>query len=330
MKIAIITITEDSRKLANRLAESLKSDPTVIEVKIFNKNVKGALKESFKDYDCIIGIMASGIIVRNICRLIKNKMEDPAVLLVDDQGKHVISLLSGHFGGANEITLKIAHILGAEPVITTATDTHGKMGIDSIARKYHLNVDDFSLIKRINSALVENKKVDLCVCEKYKYIMEDFAIKESYNECSRDEDDLKVSYKGNTLLLTPKKVVFGIGARRGVKQENVLTAIYKAAELLELPPHRIDSIATAKIKEKERGIIEAASNLQVPLEIVSTEEIKSLNNPDCSSSPLVLKNFGIPGVCEQAALIAAGSKSRLILKKTAYNGVTVAVAVSKS
>lgn len=328
MKIAIITITEEAQKLAINLVEGLKHDPTVISVGIFNKNVKKALRNAFNEYDCILGIMASGIMVRNICGLIKNKIEDPAVLVMDDQGKHVISLLSGHFGGANDITFKIAEIMSAVPVITTATDVHGKMGIDSIARKYYLDINDYKNIKTINSALIDNEKVDLCVPPNYEFIFKDPLVKRSYKKCRSMNNELKVIYEGNSITLRPKKLVFGIGARKGVSKSKVQSAVQKAVKLLKLSSDRIDSFATGEMKEKESGIVETALDLKVPLEIVTIDQIKSLNHPDCSSSEFVEKKFGISGVCEPAALITAGEDSKLIFKKTSYNGVTIAVAVS--
>ncbi|MGB9936290.1 MAG: cobalt-precorrin 5A hydrolase [Methanobacterium sp.] len=329
MKIALITITEDAKKLALKLAESLNEDPTVISVKIFNKNVKKVLNTHINDFDCIIGIMAAGIMVRNICGLIKNKMEDPAVLVMDDHGKYVISLLSGHFGGANDIALKIAEISGAEPVITTATDTHGKMGIDVLARKYHMDIDDSKKIKDINSALMKTK-VDLYLPSEYEFIFEDPMVEGSYNKRKSLNNEIKGSYNDMSIILRPKKLVIGIGARKGIKTDKVQKAVFEAMKLLNLPLERIDVISTADIKKDEKGIIEAASNLGVPFKIIKIDEIKKFKHPFLSSSEFVYKKFDVPGVCEPAALIAAGENSRLIFKKTAYNGVTVAVAVSSN
>jgi cobalt-precorrin 5A hydrolase len=330
MKIAIITITKDAQKLALNLADELKLDPTVISIKIFNKNVKKALNDVFNEYDCILGIMAAGIMVRNICTLIKNKMEDPAVLVMDDQGNHVISLLSGHFGGANDIALKIAKISAAEPVITTSTDVHGKMGIDSLARKYYLDIDDYKKIKVINSALIINKKVDLFVPSRYEFIFRDPMVNKSYNKFESLNNDLKAIYEEDSIILKPKKIVFGIGARKGISKDKVLNAVYETIKLLKLYPERIDSFATGEMKKDELGIVEIASFLEVPLEIVTVDQIKSFRGHDLSFSEFVEEKFGIPGVCEPAALIVAGENSRLIFKKTSYNGVAVAVAVSSN
>ena len=163
MKIAIISITQNGKKLATDISTVLKEDRTVIKVDIFHKNVKQNLETTFYCYDCIIGIMATGIMIRNICSLIKNKKDDPAILIIDEKGQHVISLLSGHLGGANEFAIKIANIIHGEPVITTATDINSKLGVDCIARKHYLKIDDTSKIKNINSALLNNEVVQVAI-----------------------------------------------------------------------------------------------------------------------------------------------------------------------
>ncbi|MGB9200036.1 MAG: cobalamin biosynthesis protein CbiG, partial [Methanobacterium sp.] len=82
MKIAIMSITENGKSLAMDISTDLKNDPTVIRVDLFHKNVKQNLEAIFYSYNCIIGIMATGIMIRNICSLIKNKKDDPAVLII--------------------------------------------------------------------------------------------------------------------------------------------------------------------------------------------------------------------------------------------------------
>jgi len=327
LKIAIITITRNSQDLASKILDNLIDDPTITGIDIFHKNVKKTLKSIFGEYNCIIGIMATGIMVRNICGLIESKLEDPAVLVMDDAGKHVISLLSGHFGGANEITNKIAEITGADPVITTATDIHGKLGIDSLAKKYYLDIENPEGIKSINSALVQDKFPELLVPSSFNFILDDLQVKYSYNISESGENDFKVLFGDTEILLRPKKVVVGIGARKDIPKENVESAITCAMNTLKLPVSRIDVISTGEMKRNEKGIIEAVSEFNMPLEIVPLDKLKNFNYDGYSKSSFVKKKFGIYGVCEPAALIAAGKNSRLVLKKTSFNGVTIAIAV---
>jgi len=330
MKLAIITITPKARKLAEKIMDDVAEDPTVIKVDLFEKNVKKTLKKVFNSYDCIIGIMATGIMVRNICGLIKNKTEDPAVLVVDENGEHVISLLSGHLGGGNDFTLKMADIISAEPIITTSTDLNSKFGVDSLARKYFLNVDDPSKIKKINTALINNENVKITVSPEFKFILTDIEVKDSYKEISSSSDGIRVSCNHINMILKPKKIVAGVGSRKNVSKISIMEAVKSAMDTLHLPIKRLNSIATAEMKKDESGIIDLASELGISLEIIQKNVLKEFKHPDCSKSDFVMAKFGVPGVCEPSALIAAGTNSQLIYKKTAFNGVTVAVAVSKN
>lgn len=328
MKFAIISVTEEGQKLANDLASALKNDPTVINVDIYHKNVLKTLVNSFTNYDCWIGVMATGIMVRCVCPLLKSKLDDPAVLVVGENSKHVISLLSGHMGGANQFAVKIAGIIGAIPVITTATDLQGKMGIDALAHQYWFEIDKPELIKDINQYLAFGGMVDLYLPTRMAFLENHPIINRSYNIRKWDEQFIKVSLNGKDLNLHPIRMVAGVGSKKGVTEDQVFFAIRSALQLLHIPADRLDALATAEIKIDELGIRGASVKLDLPLNIVSLQEIKELNHPDCTPSPLVQREFGIEGVSEPAALINAGDKSRLILRKTAFNGVTVAVAVS--
>jgi cobalt-precorrin 5A hydrolase len=330
MKIALISLTENGKTLANNILTVLEEDPTIIRVDTFHKNVKETLNNIFNSYNCIIGIMATGIMVRNICGLIKSKKHDPAVLIIDENGKHVISLVSGHLGGGNEFSIKIANIIDGEPVITTATDINHKLGVDSFARKYYLNIDDVSKIKEINSALINNEKVQIGFNPKFNFILEDSDVKKSYDIISTQSNLLKVSTGSVTINLEPKKIVVGIGSRKNIDSNAVVDAVKSAMKILDLHVKRIDSMATGQMKENENGIINAALELGVPLEIIPEELLKDFKSPDLNGSDFVMEMFGVLGVCEPSSLIAAGDESTLIFRKTAYNGVTVAVALSKN
>jgi cobalt-precorrin 5A hydrolase len=330
MKIAIISITKNGKLLAMDISSALKEDPTVIRIDLFHKNVKQNLESIFHSYNCIIGIMATGIMIRNICSLIKNKNVDPAVLIIDEKGKHVISLLSGHLGGGNEFSTKIANIINGESIITTATDINHKFGVDCLARKYYLKIDDISNIKIINSALLNNEIVQLATNSKYSFIWENLDIKNSYEKIKSESIDLKVSNGSVTINLKPKKIVVGLGSRKNIETSSVVKAVKSTLKILNLPVERIDSFSTGQMKENERGIINAAKEFDLPLEIIPINIIKDFKNNDIDSSDFVNEKFGVPGVCEPSSLIAAGEESNLIFRKTAYNGVTVAVAVSKN
>lgn len=340
MRFAIISVTEEGSNIASEMVQVLKNDPTVIKVDVFHKNVKETVSSLFNDYDCWVAIMATGIMVRTTCPIIQSKLTDPAVLVVSENKKHVISLLSGHLGGANQLSIKIAGLIGAVPVITTATDLKGKMGIDALAYQYWLRVEQPQLIKEVNQLIAEDVRIDLHVPPRFKFLRNHPLISRSYQIQTWDESFLRVSLpdkdfdfssgeKSNRFLdLYPNRIVAGLGSKKGVTGDQVFFAIRSALQHLHLPLERLDALATADVKKDEEGIITVASQSNLPLEIVPLEEIAGFENVYCTHSALVQREFGVPGVSEPVALIRTGKQSRLILKKTAYNGVTVAIAVS--
>lgn len=400
MKIAIISITDNGKKLSNKLKNLLDNDSTIINVDLFHKNVKENLKETFSNYDIIIGIMATGIMVRSICGLLKHKSVDPGIIIIDESDNFVISLLSGHLGRANEITLKIASLLNSTPVITTATDVQNKIGIDVLANEYYLDILNPSSIIYFNKSIIENKDIFLLLNDKINFFSEKYLQKTSvstvikYNELNKsqinfiksfiknvlkkpnkdniyykgkdiefniddlenylifftgekdfldkidfklDEGDSKLFNKNkfenfsnlNILILKPKKIVIGIGAKKNISKEKVLRAIKESTNELNIPISRINLLSTGSMKANEIGILEASKSLNIPIEILSFNDLSNFSFDNYSKSDFVEKNIGIKGVCEPSAILKAGEDSRLIYKKTAFNGVTIAIAVSK-
>ena len=161
-KIAIWVITPNGTKLAKTLYHNLARVDVYISKKIVEapddylsfQNLSETLNHKFDRYDGHIFIMSTGIVVRVIAPFIKNKVIDPAVVVVDDQANHAISLLSGHLGGANALTRKIASITGADPVITTATDVNRVPAIDVIAKEMNLLIKNPRAIKTVNMKLL--------------------------------------------------------------------------------------------------------------------------------------------------------------------------------
>ncbi len=330
MKFAILSITQSGVILADRLHQKLSEDPTVIQVDRYVGEVRDTFSRIYSDYDCIIAIMATGIVIRTICNLLQNKETDPAVLVIDENGTHVISLLSGHLGGANDFTLKVSGALDANPVITTSTDVSRKMGVDTLARRYWLSLNNLNTIKALNRAITDGEILDIYLPTRYDFVEEDEVARNTYKFHYWDDNHIRVDFEEISLILNPLPLVAGVGSRRGVSEQQVLNCLEEAALLLNIPVDRLDVIATGEMKRDEEGIIEAAWSLGIPVEVVSVEKLEIFTHPDIQPSLLVEKKFGVVGVAEPSALITAGDSSRLILRKTSKNGVSVSVAVSGS
>lgn len=155
MNTAYFYLTDEGGRLAHKLADAHPGD-------IYNKeNFKENLREGFQKYDSLVCIMATGIVVRILAPLIVHKTSDPAVVVLDQKGKHAISLLSGHLGGANDLAREMAAISGGEAVITTATDVAGELSFDTFAKKYDMAIENIGQLKHISGALLSGKKVNV-------------------------------------------------------------------------------------------------------------------------------------------------------------------------
>lgn len=345
MKIAILSVTEKGLKLSEIIKSNLDNDYTVIKADIYHKNIIKNMEKVFKEYDAIISIMATGITIRAISPYIQSKVLDPAVLAIDENGQYVVSLLSGHLGGGNDLSRKIAKYINGKPVISTSTDVNLKCGIDSIASKYFYEIDDTKKILDFNKAILENISFNIKSDKDLSYLSKFFP-GSTFKQVPKD----KLSFKGKKISedipisiinfsfkkkghiyemnMLEKNLVIGIGSKRGMKKENVIIAIEEAIKNLNIPLSRVNSIATISIKKDELGIINAAHDLNKKLDIIDICDVRNFHSDDCSKSDFVYEKFQIGGVCEQCAMIAAGKDSKLIHKKLALNGVTVAVAIS--
>lgn len=188
MKIAIISFNSKGNIIAKTLKESIGAD-LFIKDKVENFNLKELVESLMKSYNALIFISSTGIAVRAIAPYLKSKTEDPAVLVIDILGNYVISLLSGHIGGANELTIKVAKIINAEPIITTATDGMGIEAPDMIAKRNNLVIGDIKACKDISALLVDGKKV--------AFIDEENKIKLPKGYCDNIEDSRGLVYITN-------------------------------------------------------------------------------------------------------------------------------------
>ena len=336
MKLAIISVSNKGQELAYELKEILDSDSTIIKCDLYHKDVKNHFPILFYEYDAIIAIMASGILIRSIAPLVESKLSDPAVVNIDDNGKFVISTLSGHLGGANDLAIKISKLINATPVITTSTDVNNKLGIDVLARDLYLSIDKPEEILFFNKSILDGCEISLTVNpnKNFEYLFEYISNNDNeinvsiYYSSKVNLDEILVSLDEHELILKEKKIVVGIGCRRDKEYEKIHEGFMKTLNELKILPSRVNLLASAEIKKDEKGILELSEKMDIPVEFVEIDKLKLFESKDVSKSEFVYSKFGIYGVCEPSALIMAGFGSKLIYKKTSYDGVTISVAVS--
>lgn len=355
MKIAFWTVTRGAgntaKEFKNILSETAKDfEITVFTMKKYNvqdtnqiEKFTEELENNFSFYDGHIFIMASGIVIRKIIPLLKGKDVDPAILLMDEGRHFVISLLSGHLGGANELTYKIANNLNLIPVITTSSDITGKIAVDTISQKLNAELEDLKSAKDVTSLIVDGKKVDILLPKNVKFR------KDNQDKNKNIDGTIIVSNKKNIEItrIYPKNLILGIGCKRDTKEENILNAIYDILDKHNLSINSIKHFATVDLKADELGLVSAIKKLEKELKIISREEIIKIEDL-FEGSDFVKKNIGVRAVSEPVSLLSSYEfmkeyekyknnfdlikkifeekyKNNFIEMKAIYNGITISI-----
>ena len=323
-RAAILYFTDKGEKLGRMLAEKL--DCTA------QKPPKGGLaaltEQLFHEADALIFIGACGIAVRAIAPLVVSKTNDPAVIVLDEQGKHVISLLSGHIGGANDLARRIAGYTGGEAVITTATDVNGRFSVDAWAVQHDCVIDSMDSAKEYAAAIL---KRDLP-------LWSDFEMAGSL-PCgvfigNEGTCGVTVSVKKDaapfetTLRLIPRILHIGIGCRRGTPKEKIDAAIEQALNEYNLDRRAVKAVASIDVKKDEEGLLAWCHENQLLVRFSSAEELNAVEG-EFSHSDYVFKTVGTGNVCDRAAVRSAGEDAQLLISKMILDGVTVGVAQEK-
>lgn len=324
MKTVIISVTEKGRILSEKISRLFTAERycyikhTDDNAAVFD-DIRELTGRIFPKYDIIIFICAAGIAVRAIAPYILSKLTDPAVVVIDDCGKYVIPILSGHIGGANRAAKYIARETGAEAVITTATDIGGHFSPDSMAAANGLIIDDMDTAKRIAAAVLEGSKIGLKSSYECINLPPEITYDNAeYGICIDDNFDEK-SFPV-TLGLMPKNIILGLGCKRGTSADTIENCVETA--LGSIDKKRICAIATIDIKADEPAMLEYSRRLGVPLYTYSAEELMKAEG-EFTSSEYVRSVTGTDNVCERSAVCCGGT---IIVKKTALNGVTAAIA----
>lgn len=355
MNLAIISVTNKGALLGNRLAQLLGKKEKKVDVfaKLGRNPLQATpyevlsilIKEIFSQYDGLIFIMATGIVVRVIAPYVCDKRFDPAIVVMDDNGTHAISLLSGHIGGANELTESIGKMTGANPVITTATDIAKKPAADLLAVKLGLTIEPFAQLKAINAAIVNGDRVKFFVdkmlskqevycmeADKKGITLEDLSqlANVAYDYAVIITDQIEIgSFPTNHLYLRPQTLAVGIGCRRGTTNGEILAAVTDACNQIGRSISSIAIIGSSIVKQNEVGLLEIIKQFNVPSIFFLNDQLQEcIETYQLDESSFVKKEIGVGNVCAAAAILA-GQTDKLLLPKTKYKNVTVAIAPVK-
>ena len=244
-------------------------------------------------------------------------------------GRYVISLLSGHIGGANDLTTYIAEKINALPIITTASDSRGIESIDLFAQKNNYLMEDIGSVTSLTAMMVNGKKIGFYSEDRERIKYDNLVLLKTLDEIDETIEGLIV-VSSSTMeniniphtILRPKNVNIGIGCRKGVERDRIIEAIETAFREVDLSPKGIKSIGTVEVKKDEAGIIEAAGHYNRPLEIFTIEEIAEVEDR-FEKSQFVKDTIGVYSVSEPVAYLLGGE---LITRKSKHNGITISIA----
>lgn len=344
-KVAVVAISKHGRLLAQRIAVLQKADLYLAQkvsseadkaCRFAGSELQSLMGRLFQEYDAIICIMALGIVVRKIAPYIQDKRYDPAVVVLDELGQSVISVLSGHLGGANSLTRELAELLYSRAVITTATDLHHKMALDLLAQKWGCDIIPFANLKKISGAVVNDESVafysqyqlpdNLATEQIHVYNLADYRQKvEEKAAVFLTNRDLALPEDKISVFLRPKNVAVGIGCRRGIEMALIEKAVKEALASCGAARESILCFASIDLKQDEAGLTGLAEKWQLPIRFYTKEEINQMEGAKAYSS-FVKEKIGVNGVCEQTAMLSLKNPQLILGKSVLVPGVTVAVA----
>lgn len=338
-KIAVLVLTNQGITLARTISQRWSAAGLPIYVpqqKVAGElrpyplgSLKLGFQQLFKEYDALICIMATGIVVRHLAPILVDKREDPAVLVLDEGGQNVISLLSGHLGGANQLTRELAALLGSNPVITTATDVQGVAAIDTLAQEVSGWYQDFkTTTKWINGLLADHQPVALLQDQSLVQDKRGFTEVTTADDLADFAALVLVSEKPAPVIhekvvqVVPRRYVLGIGAKKDTPFTTIKEEYLHFCQSQELHPYSIKSLASIDLKQNEAGIQALAEWLEVPFITYSAAELAPAAEK-YPQSEFVKKTTGVGAVSQAAADLASGGK--VVSDRYAHRGVTFAL-----
>ncbi|MGH8566706.1 MAG: cobalt-precorrin 5A hydrolase [Gammaproteobacteria bacterium] len=357
---AIYAITKHGIGIAARLLAGLPGADLYVSEKLHTAAPEGALPlrlpmgprlvETFDAYDCHVFIISVGAVVRMIAPLLKDKKTDPAVVCVDDDARFAICVLSGHVGRGNAYTDRIAGLLEAQAVITTASDVRGTLTVDILGRELGWTLDDPDRnVTRGSAAVVNAQPVafvqeagepgfwpeDQALPEGVVYAISIEAVEPALYEIlliatDREFRETHPVHWANAVIYRPKSLVLGLGCDRGASAEMVERGVVAIFTRHNLSTQSIKAVATVDRKADEPAFLRLCETHGWPLETYPAEALDAvpgIENP----SETVKRHVGTRGVAEPAALLGAGAETLLVPKQVytepgAGRSMTLAVA----
>ena len=344
-KISILAITKNGIQIGLKIKEFFPSWKIFAPEKFSNNDEKiiwysestsAKIEDLFKTNDALICLFSLGAVIRLVTPHLRDKKTDPAVIVIDDKTNFVISALSGHLGGANQLTNEIAEKLGSTPVITTAADVNKTIAVDLVGKEFGWEIEDESSVTKTSAFMVNEEKIGVYQDTGEKNWWKEKLPKnvityDSLEELNNSEsnaaliisDKILDSKQNASVIYRPKTLVVGVGLHWDTSKETIQEGLDSCLKKFSLSPRSIAKLVSIKKPKDVQGLIDFASEMKIPLEYVEKEELAKVEIPNPSET---VKSFeGTPSVSEAAAILV--SKGKLIVEKQKFPpNLTIAIA----
>ena len=344
-KISVLAITKNGVEIGQNLKKLFPEWNIFGPLKLSNENngiiwysepTSEKIVELFKNSNALICLFSLGAVIRLIAPHLKDKKTDPAVIVIDDKTNFVISVLSGHIGGANELTREIAEKLGSLPVITTAADVNKTIAVDLVGREFNWKIDDDSTVTKISAHMVNEEPIgifqDAGKKNWYKELPKNVTIYENLQDLkkSNSKAHLIISDKiiddelsKESVIYRPPSLVIGIGLHWDTTKETIKEGLEFCLEKFKLSSKSIAKLVSIKKPQDVQGLIELGEEMGIPVEYVNREDLAEISAPNPSET--VREFEGTASVSEAAAIKVSGGE--LIVEKQKFPpNLTIAIA----
>jgi len=344
-KISVLAITKNGINIGIKLKKYFPTWEILAPRKFQNKNKQISwysesttekVVELFKKNDALICLFSLGAVIRLIAPYLEDKKTDPAIIVIDDKTNFVISVLSGHIGGANELTQKVAQKINAIPVITTAADVNKTIAVDLVGRDLGWKIEDDSTVTKVSAYMVNEEKIavfqDAGNKNWYKDLPKNVKIFNSLDKMKNSDSKgfliitdktLNGEFLKESVVYRPPSLVVGVGLHWDTSKEAIKEGIDFCMQKFSLSSKSIAKLVSIKKSEDVQGLIDIGKELNIPVEYVNREELAKISAPNPSET--VKAYEGTSSVSEAAAIKISGGE--LIVEKQKFPpNLTIAIA----
>ena len=330
MRLSILSFTRRGCALAKEVQKTLSPEECRMMTmekfaepgfEIYHPPLTQAVGDLFSWCDQLVFIGSTGMAVRGIAPWVRDKKTDPGVTVIDEGGTYVISLLSGHIGGANALTARLARAIGAQPIITTATDVEGRFSVDAWAAERGFFIGSMALAKAVAGTILEGD-IPICAEKPLPQALPAGLVPGDqgplgiyvgiYDRCPFEQ----------TLQIIPRVLTLGLGCRRGTEKDTIALGVAEFLEPRGINPQAVTRVASIDLKADEQGLLAYCAERQLPVRFYSAVELRQAPGT-FPPSAFVSSVTGVDNVCQRAAAMEGG---KIIVQKTVCRGITLALA----